>query len=143
MPSGWVPKTRTGGERAARYRWRGVRRPPRPWLPSAGREGRGSLERQADIVFGDCRAHRLGAGDIVELRHLHAPAEGVDRTQLWLAWNYLVRDGAVGEAGRSQDYPAGANRFASVADAGAAHDLVTSEYGDCGLGRTGYAVTGW
>lgn len=67
---------------------------------------------------------------------------GMSRTDLWLAWNYLIRDTASAPA-VPDEYPRGRQAFQSAADNAAANGIVQDAYGSCGLGRSGHEVTGW
>jgi hypothetical protein len=68
---------------------------------------------------------------------------GNSRTELWLAWNYLIREGSPEQSAAAGDYPAGRIAFQNVADSTAADAILRDADGDCGLGRTGHQVTGW
>ena len=68
---------------------------------------------------------------------------GMSRTDLWLAWNYVVRSGIVDTTIASAEFQTGLGQFQTVADTAAANTLVNNAYGDCGLGRSGHEVTGW
>jgi hypothetical protein len=68
---------------------------------------------------------------------------GGSRTDLWLGWNYLIREGAAPQGSPADDYQAGRAAFNQAADTEAANALVRNAYGDCGLGRSGHQVTGW
>ncbi|MEZ5570844.1 MAG: hypothetical protein R3E64_02380 [Halioglobus sp.] len=68
---------------------------------------------------------------------------GRSRTDLWLAWNYVIRSGAM-EAGTLPDqYRSGAEKFQNVADSASAETILQQADGSCGLGRTGLQITGW
>ena len=68
---------------------------------------------------------------------------GMSRTDLWLAWNYVIRSGALDQATPGSEYTKGREKFQNVADATAAASVVQNADGDCGLGRTGHQITGW
>lgn len=68
---------------------------------------------------------------------------GTSRTELWLAWNYLIREGAQQPGAAVGDYPAGRAAFQNASDTAAADAIVQGASGDCGLGRTGHQITGW
>jgi len=68
---------------------------------------------------------------------------GGSRTELWLAWNYLIRSGAPEPGAASGDYQAGREAFRNAADAAAADAILQNAAGTCGLGRSGHQVTGW
>ena len=68
---------------------------------------------------------------------------GMSRTELWLAWNYLIREGAAQPGEPAGDYQAGRNAFGSASDTAAADAILLDANGNCGLGRTGHQVTGW
>jgi len=69
--------------------------------------------------------------------------EGTSRTDLWLAWNYILSLKTIGQTDSQDEYDAGHGQFTdqlSVADAQA---IVEQADGSCGLGRHGLQVTGW
>lgn len=68
---------------------------------------------------------------------------GTSRTDLWLAWNYLNRTGALEQSASAGDYQAGREAFRNASDAAAADAIVQDANGNCGLGRTGHQITGW
>jgi hypothetical protein len=68
---------------------------------------------------------------------------GKSRTELWLAWNYLIRNSAAEQGAAAGDYPAGRAAFQNAADIAAADAILRDADGNCGLGRTGHQVTGW
>lgn len=69
---------------------------------------------------------------------------GMSRTDLWLAWNYVIRGGALEHKGElPQDFQSGQAQFQSVADSTAANGIVHQADGSCGLGRSGHQITGW
>lgn len=67
---------------------------------------------------------------------------GRSRTDLWLAWSYIVRSGAL-DHNVAAEYQAGREQFQNAADAAAAASLVQNADGECGLGRSGLQITGW
>jgi hypothetical protein len=70
---------------------------------------------------------------------------GKSRTDLWLAWNYVIRSGALDQTVAANEYQQGRAQFQEVADAAAAKAVLQQADGDgaCGLGRSGHEVTGW
>lgn len=68
---------------------------------------------------------------------------GMSRTDLWLAWNYLIRSGALEQSASAGDYQAGREAFSSASDATAAETVLQDADRNCGLGRSGHEVTGW
>jgi len=68
---------------------------------------------------------------------------GTSRTDLWLAWNYVIRSGALDPAVAASEYQQGRAQFDQVADAAAASAVLQNSDGDCGLGRSGHQITGW
>lgn len=68
---------------------------------------------------------------------------GNQRTDLWLAWNYIIRSAGVDDADATGDYQEGRAQFASSVDATAARTMIEQADGSCGLGRSGHQVTGW
>lgn len=70
--------------------------------------------------------------------------QGASRTELWLAWNYLVRAFGPGYVGTADaDYQAGVAQFQNVPDAAVAEEMVKRSSGDCGIDRSRLEVTGW
>jgi hypothetical protein len=70
-------------------------------------------------------------------------AEGSSRSDLWLAWNYLVRTSAVGGGYGTDEYKAGHAQFTSMLDSADVASILDDVDGTCGLGRSGRQVTGW
>ena len=70
-------------------------------------------------------------------------AAEVQRTQLWLAWSYLIRSGAVDHSADIAGYDAGRARFPEELDAASVSAMLDDAIGECGLGRKGRQVTGW
>ena len=70
-------------------------------------------------------------------------AAEVQRTQLWLAWSYLIRSGAVDHSADIAGYDAGRGQFPAGLDAASVTALLDDASGECGLGRRGRQVTGW
>jgi len=70
-------------------------------------------------------------------------AADVQRTELWLAWNYLIRSGAVDHGADTEDYAAGRARITEDMDGAAVQSALDEADGECGLGRSGRQVTGW
>jgi hypothetical protein len=68
---------------------------------------------------------------------------GMSRTELWLAWNYVIRSGALEPGETGSEYKTGLAQFQNAADAAAAHSMLQEADGECGLGRTGFQITGW
>ncbi len=68
---------------------------------------------------------------------------GVSRTDLWLAWSYVIRSGNKDQTVAATEYQAGREQFQNVADATAATSILQQADGDCGLGRSGHEITGW
>ena len=68
---------------------------------------------------------------------------GVSRTDLWLAWSYIIRSGALNHNVAADEFQAGREKFQNVADTAAAASIVQNSDGDCGLGRSGLQITGW
>jgi hypothetical protein len=68
---------------------------------------------------------------------------GMSRTDLWLAWSYVIRSGALEQTAAANEFQAGREQFQTVADAAAAESILQQADGDCGLGRTGHQITGW
>lgn len=68
---------------------------------------------------------------------------GTSRTDLWLAWNYVIRSGALDQTVAASEYQQGRAQFEQVADAAAAEAVLQKSDGDCGLGRSGHQITGW
>ena len=68
---------------------------------------------------------------------------GTSRTDLWLAWNYVIRGGALDQTAAPNDFKAGLAQFDNAPDTTAANSIVQQADGNCGLGRTGLQITGW
>ncbi len=68
---------------------------------------------------------------------------GTSRTDLWLAWSYVIRSGALGQTAAANEFQAGLQQFQNAPDAAAAASILQQADGDCGLGRTGLQITGW
>ena len=68
---------------------------------------------------------------------------GNQRTDLWLAWNYLVRSAGVDDVTGTSEYESGREQFSGNLDAGAVQSLLEQNDGSCGLGRSGHQITGW
>lgn len=66
-----------------------------------------------------------------------------DRTALWLAWNYTIRQGAAGQLQDVATYQQGAASFGADMTAGQVQNVLDQASGQCGLGRSGFQVTGW
>jgi hypothetical protein len=69
--------------------------------------------------------------------------EGMSRTDLWLAWSYVIRSGGLHQRAATSEFQAGFEQFQTVADAAAADSILQQADGNCGLGRTGLQITGW
>jgi len=68
---------------------------------------------------------------------------GMSRTDLWLAWNYVIRSGVIEQDNTPDDYQSGRAQFQNVADNAAAETVLQQADGNCGLGRSGHQITGW
>ena len=68
---------------------------------------------------------------------------GMSRSELWQAWSYLIRSGALTQMNPSDEYRAGITLFQQTADAKAAETVLEDAMGGCGLGRSGHQITGW
>ena len=68
---------------------------------------------------------------------------GMSRTDLWLAWNYVIRSGALDQTTAANEFQAGLAQFQDAPDAATAETVLQQADGECGLGRTGHQVTGW
>jgi hypothetical protein len=67
---------------------------------------------------------------------------GASRTDLWLAWSYLVRSGAV-HIDHATDFATGREQFSNSLDNATVQANLDEADGSCGLGRSGRQVTGW
>ena len=67
----------------------------------------------------------------------------VSRVDLWLAWSYVIRSGAMSPHADGQEYQTGRDQFKSVATDADAQSIIQHADRDCGLGRSGHQVTGW
>ena len=68
---------------------------------------------------------------------------GASRIDLWLAWNYVIRSGALSYNAAKDEYQSGRDQFQNTQDTAAAQLVVQQAGGECGLGRTGHQITGW
>ena len=68
---------------------------------------------------------------------------GMSRTDLWLAWNYVIRSGLMEPGSQREEYQSGEGQFQNVADNASAAAIVQQADGNCGLGRSGHQITGW
>lgn len=69
---------------------------------------------------------------------------GMSRTELWQAWSYLIRSGAMNPAEIEDDnFNAGKAKFDDAPNAAAAVAVLNDQQGDCGLGRSRHQITGW
>lgn len=68
---------------------------------------------------------------------------GMSRTDLWLAWSYVIRSGGLDHSAAENEYQAGREQFQSTPEAATAESILQKAEGDCGLGRTGLQITGW
>jgi len=69
---------------------------------------------------------------------------GRSRTDLWLAWNYVIRSSRLDQASiAANEYQQGHAQFTQVADTAAATAVLQNADGNCGLGRSGHEITGW
>lgn len=93
-------------------------------------------QKQTDESLAYCQGFVVGG-----LASSHM--EGVSRTDLWLAWNYIIRSGQVDPAAASDEFNAGRDKMSPAIDAAAQQASLEEAYGSCGLGRSGHQVTGW
>lgn len=70
-------------------------------------------------------------------------AAGMSRSDLWLAWNYLLRSTSVGAGYKSDEWNAGQAQFTALLDSSDIASVLRDADGSCGLGRSGLQVTGW
>lgn len=68
---------------------------------------------------------------------------GMSRSELWQAWSYLIRSGALNQISASDEYQSGLAQFQNATTADAAEAALQDAMGDCGLGRSGHQITGW
>jgi len=68
---------------------------------------------------------------------------GMSRSALWQAWSYLIRSGALDQISPTDDYKSGVSRFQGAADTTAAEAVLQDATGECGIGRSGFQITGW
>jgi hypothetical protein len=68
---------------------------------------------------------------------------GTSRTDLWLAWNHVIRHGALNHDAAKDEYQAGWEQFQNIPNSTDAQSVVQNADGECGLGRTGLQITGW
>ena len=67
---------------------------------------------------------------------------GMSRTDLWLTWSYVIRSWALDQTAAANEFQAGLEQFQNAPDAATAESILQKAHGDCGLGRTGYQITG-
>ena len=65
-----------------------------------------------------------------------------DRTELWLAWSYLVRSGAV-QVDVGDAFTAGADQFAATLDDTTVQANLDKADQTCGIRRSDRQITGW
>ena len=80
------------------------------------------------FVVGGLASHQIG---------------GMSRTELWKAWSYLIRSGALDHSAAENEYQSGLEQFQNAPDAVAAESILQDAQGDCELGRSGHQITGW
>lgn len=90
---------------------------------------------------------------------------GMSRTELWLAWSYVIKtdftaakgadvatgnvaiDGSTSNVAStalaSNEYQSGVAQFSKLANATSAETILHDKTGDCGIGRSGHQITGW
>jgi len=68
---------------------------------------------------------------------------GMSRSELWQAWSYLIRGGALNHVTASDEYNSGLALFRDAADGESAESVLQDAMGNCGLGRSGLQITGW
>jgi hypothetical protein len=68
---------------------------------------------------------------------------GAFRIDLWLAWNYVIRSGALNYHAAKNEYQSGRDQFQNTQGTAIAQSVVQQADGECGLGRTGHQITGW
>lgn len=68
---------------------------------------------------------------------------GMSRSELWQAWSYLIRGGALNHVIASDEYNSGLALFHDAADTDSAESVLQEAMGNCGLGRSGLQITGW
>lgn len=96
-----------------------------PWQDSAEE----NLNYCTGLIFGGLSSDRV---------------EGVSRTDLWLAWGYMIRDqGALNHDGSTSDFDTGRDQFSDTLDATAQLANLDNADGSCGLGRSGHQIAGW
>lgn len=68
---------------------------------------------------------------------------GASRTDLWLAWSYVIRSGALNDSATKDEYLSGREQFQRTQYTAAAGLVLRKAEGQCGLGKTGHQITGW
>jgi len=68
---------------------------------------------------------------------------GMSRSELWQAWSYLIRSGAMAQISPTDAFNTGLSQFQVAADAASAEAALQDAKGDCGIGRSGHQITGW
>jgi len=69
--------------------------------------------------------------------------QGTDRTELWLAWRTLIREGAADHRADQADYDTGRARFDGLASHADEVALLEEMRGECALSHWGYRFIGW
>lgn len=67
----------------------------------------------------------------------------MSRVDLWLAWSYVIRSGALAQGAAGKEYQAGLEQFQTVAADTTPESILQQAHGECGLGRSGHQITGW
>ena len=93
-------------------------------------------QNQADEPLAYCQGFVVGG---LSSRHM----EGVARTDLWLARNYIIRSGPVDPGAAAEEFNAGRGKFDPAIDSATQLAALDDANGTCGLGRSGHQVTGW
>ena len=85
-------------------------------------------QEQGEVRYDFCRGFTVASLNQSELGEL-------SRTNLWLAWNYIVRQGPDALSLEAPDYLAGLEQLSSLVSSGDMQGIETIADGDCALGR--------
>jgi len=96
-----------------------------PWQESALGE---SWDYCMGLVLGGLASNKVG---------------GMSRSELWQAWSYLIRSGALDQISPTDQFKTGLSRFQDTADTASAEATLEDATGECGIGRSGHQITGW
>jgi hypothetical protein len=85
-------------------------------------------QEEGEVRYDFCRGFTVASLNQSELGEL-------SRTNLWLAWNYIVRQGPASLSLDAPDYISGMDQFTALVGSGDMQAIETIADGDCALGR--------